>query len=358
MATVAMTNDQRKQLVKILAESQVVSAISRRQSLLEDAGLDFFAPRLNFDVDPRTFAQQLVRELQDYGTYQGQPALVYLLRYLRDEVLHGHEAESAFLDSLLTPYSTGTRTGSTISQPIINEPVFEMPPPSPGTLRLLMMTSNPTDTGRLRLDREYKVVRTELDAAPARFSYVLEPGVSVSDLSRWLLQYRPQIVHFAGHGDLVKSPNGAAPSGIRGAMLDASEAEARPHEVLPSGIVLEDESGKKKLVPPEVLVSLLGLSFVRSELKVVLLNSCWGEGQAQAIVQQAGIPIAIGMNRPIGDEAAIRFAQGFYRGIGYGAPVQDAFEVGRSQMILLDTGFKDVPVLFTAAGIDPKSFKL
>ena len=60
MASVALSNDQRKQLVTLLAESQAVSRIDNREVLLDDAGLKYFAPRLNFDLDRRTFAQQLV----------------------------------------------------------------------------------------------------------------------------------------------------------------------------------------------------------------------------------------------------------------------------------------------------------
>ncbi len=346
MASVAMTNDQRKQLVKILAESQVVLAIARRQNLLEDAGLDFFAPRLNFDLDPRAFAQQLVRELQDYGTFQGQPALVYLLRYLRDEVESGHEEKVTFLNQLLQSYPGNNSASTTPSVSPIGTTAT-----TPNVSSILFLASNPTNTGRLRLEREYKLVREELERSAQKYPLAYEPGVSDNDLSRWLLRYKPTMVHFSGHGNVV-----AEGDAERGARL--VEQEDVSQDALPSGIILENEQGKARLIPPEMLSRLFGMTSVKRVLKLVLLNACWGEGQAEALVKQAGIPIAIGMNHPIGDEAAIRFAQGFYRGLGDGLSVGECFDLGQIQMGLIGTRYTNVPVMLNRDDIDPYTYTL
>jgi len=111
MATVALPNDQRRRLVDLIAERGGVRTALDRFNLLEDAGLRRFEARLNVDASAGDFSRQLVRVLQDHGTLEatGQPALVPLLRELRERV-RGHEEDAAFLDDLLAPYQRGVAT--------------------------------------------------------------------------------------------------------------------------------------------------------------------------------------------------------------------------------------------------------
>ena len=65
-------------------------------------------------------------------------------------------------------------------------------------------------------------------------------------------------------------------------------------------------------ISPEALAKLFAL--VADQVECVLLNACYSEIQAKAIVQH--IPFVIGMNRAIGDKAAIAFSVGFYKALG------------------------------------------
>ena len=58
----------------------------------------------------------------------------------------------------------------------------------------------------------------------------------------------------------------------------------------------------------------------------MLLNACYSAAQIDAISQHVGH--VIGMNQDIGDRAAVRFAEGFYDGLGYGRSYAEAFEFG------------------------------
>ncbi|MGK7913945.1 MAG: CHAT domain-containing protein, partial [Prochloraceae cyanobacterium] len=111
---------------------------------------------------------------------------------------------------------------------------------------------------------------------------------------------KPQIVHFCGHG-----------------LEDGS-------------LLLEDEGGHNKSVSPDGLASLFQLH--ANYVNCVLLNACHSAQTAEAISKY--INYVIGMNQPIGDQAAIAFAQGFYDGLGYAIPdnqdvIQRAFEEGK-----------------------------
>jgi hypothetical protein len=58
------------------------------------------------------------------------------------------------------------------------------------------------------------------------------------------------------------------------------------------------------------------------------MNACYSEDQANAISKH--IDFVVGMNKAIGDQAAIRFAVGFYDALGAGKPVDVAVEFGCS----------------------------
>ena len=42
----------------------------------------------------------------------------------------------------------------------------------------------------------------------------------------------------------------------------------------------------------------------------------------------------IGMREPVGDRSAISFSVGFYQAMAAGRPVEEAFDLGRAQMLM------------------------
>jgi formylglycine-generating enzyme required for sulfatase activity len=68
----------------------------------------------------------------------------------------------------------------------------------------------------------------------------------------------------------------------------------------------------------------------------VLLNACYSETQAEAIV--TNINYVIGMNQTIRDDAAIAFATGFYLALGYDCDIETAYGFGCNAIQLSITG--------------------
>src|SRR5207244_12574514 len=86
-----------------------------------------------------------------------------------------------------------------------------------------------------------------------------------------------------------------------------------------TGIVLEGQ-----LVDADALAGLFGL--FSAKIKCVVLNACYSTVQAQAIAKH--IDFVIGMNKAIGDSAAIEFAAAFYDALGAGESIDFAFALG------------------------------
>lgn len=61
-------------------------------------------------------------------------------------------------------------------------------------------------------------------------------------------------------------------------------------------------------------------------MTIVILNACYSEIQATAIVQY--IPYVIGMSKDIGDISAIKFTTGFYNAILSEESIEFAYKLG------------------------------
>jgi len=162
--------------------------------------------------------------------------------------------------------------------------------------RILILASNPQGTSHLRLDKEVREIEDWLRRSHLHPRFQIEQrwASRPRDVQRALLDVEPQIVHFCGHG--------------QGQV----------------GLVLEDETGRVKLVSTEALSKLFELFADRIEC--VLLNGCYTEVQADAIAGH--INYAIGMRQEILDDLAIAFSVGFYKGLGTGQSIDAAFESG------------------------------
>lgn len=170
------------------------------------------------------------------------------------------------------------------------------------TKTILILSANPQNISRLELEKEYREIEEGLRRANKREQFKLETKLAVrqQDFYRAILDTQPQIVHFCGHG--------------------AGE----------DGIILEDETGTTAFVQADMLASLFKL-FAKKGVECVVLNACDSEIQAEAISQH--VNYVIGMNRAIGDKAAIKFAVAFYDALAAGEDIEFAFELGCSQII-------------------------
>jgi len=170
---------------------------------------------------------------------------------------------------------------------------------------ILILAANPKDTPRLRLDQEVREIDNGLQRAQRRNEFVLRQkwAVRPTDVRRAMLDFRPSIVHFCGHG------------------------------VGEEGIAFEDETGQTKLVSAEALAGLFELFADTAEC--VVLNACYSEIQAGAIAQH--IDYVIGMKKGLEDKAAIEFAVAFYDALGAGESIEFAYKMACNAIQWADT---------------------
>lgn len=180
---------------------------------------------------------------------------------------------------------------------------------------ILVLAANPDNTPPLRLDREVREIESGLERARNRNEFILKQKWATRpvDVRRAMLDFRPSIVHFCGHG-----------SGQE-------------------GIAFEDEAGQVRLVDADTLAEFFEL--FSNSVECVVLNACYSEVQAEALARH--IPHVIGMRKSIGDNAAINFATAFYDALGAGETIEFAYKLGCNAIRWSDMPDNLIPVLKT-----------
>jgi len=165
-------------------------------------------------------------------------------------------------------------------------------------MKILFLAANPEETTRLRLRDELNKIDSSLQKAGVadKFQLIHKWAVDSTALRRDLLDEKPDIVHFSGHGTGTE------------------------------GLVLVGQDGKPKPATGDALGNLFKIVNGIKPVRCVLLNACYAEEQANAIYQH--IDNVIGMRSEVKDDAAIAFATGFYDGLGRRLPIKTAFELG------------------------------
>src|SRR5271157_3611953 len=203
---------------------------------------------------------------------------------------------------------------------LIQEPDGTASKKSSGSVRtILILSANPKNTERLRLDEEVRKIEQGLERSRRRdqFKLVVKWAVTDDDLRRAMLDNEPEIVHFSGHG--LGSGHG-----------DSGRDFVTDREEETGGLVFEDDSGQTQLISGDALARLFELC--ADSVKCVVLNACYSEVQAKAISQHIGY--VVGMKKAVGDEAAIKFAVGFYDALGAGRNFETAYKFGCSAIDL------------------------
>lgn len=181
---------------------------------------------------------------------------------------------------------------------------------------ILFLAANPVGASSRRLEEEIRTIELRLRLSEMRELFDMRPKVAlrISDLQRSLLQYKPDIVHFAG--------------------LGTTSGE----------IIVEDDSGGSLPVSAKALGNLF--SILNDNLRCVVMTAGYAATQAQAIVPHTGCVVA--MKDSLTDEAAISFSAGFYQALGFARSIGTAFALACNQLELqgLDSGA--APVLLTS----------
>lgn len=190
-------------------------------------------------------------------------------------------------------------------------------------IRILFLSANPWTTSRILVDEEAREIFERLQEGPYRDKFELHKHAAIRpiDLQRFLMTYRPQIVHFSGHGSKKQK------------------------------IILGGTHGRGKEVELQGLVDVFGL--YQHHVRLVLLNACFTRTQARSLADV--IDYSVGTGKGIGDKGGVAFAGAFYRALGFGKSVREAFESAKAELCLTKMPRTKGIELFVRSGISEEN---
>lgn len=196
---------------------------------------------------------------------------------------------------------------------------------APERIKVLFVATSPEDQDALRLDREAREIQQRVRMSEYRDSidFAWRPATQVIDLLQILNEERPAIVHFSGHGSHA-------------------------------GLAFENADGETTLLSNADLAMLLKSS--SAGIRLAVFNTC--DSSDQAALACDHVDAAIGMETPVGDEAALVFAGQLYNSLGFGLPLSQAFDQARAQVKLLIGSFSGDPQIHTALELEPEDIYL
>ncbi|MGJ5673654.1 MAG: AAA-like domain-containing protein [Nostochopsis sp.] len=186
--------------------------------------------------------------------------------------------------------------------------------------KILLLSANPKSTSQLRLAKEMRDIKEGLRLSENRDLFAISTAEAIRprDIRRAILTYKPQIIHFSGHGSAEE------------------------------GLVFEDETGAIKFVDGSALAGLCEL--FANQIECVVLNACYSKYQAAEIARH--INYVVGMSQQIQDQAAIEFAVGFYDGLGAGESYDFAYKLGCNAILMAGIKQHLIPELITSENLN------
>lgn len=169
-------------------------------------------------------------------------------------------------------------------------------------VRILFLSANPSTTGWISVDEEAREIFERIQEGPYRDHFELHKHTAIrpNDIQKFLLLHRPHIVHFSGHGHKTQR------------------------------LILGGSSEPGKPIDQKGLAQVFGL--YKRYLRLVVLNSCFTDAMARSIAE--AIDYSVGTGKAIGDKAAVAFAGAFYRALGFGTSVKEAFASAKAELRL------------------------
>ena len=181
---------------------------------------------------------------------------------------------------------------------------------------VLILSATPRDQDWIRPDKEGAALEEALEmvSEPQRPLRVIQKfGVRLNQIQKELLNNRPRILQFNGHG---------------------SRGE----------LVFETREGASAPLSGEVMASIVS---VYGELECIVLHACYTEEVAEACAKHVGT--VIGSSSSVTDQAANSFTVAFYQALAHGRPYRNAFEMGRVEVSTIDPGQAQVYRIFDSA---------
>ncbi|MCI1000678.1 CHAT domain-containing protein [Ochrobactrum sp. C6C9] len=269
---------------------------------LEDLTIRWFDVEENPDV-LALVAEHFARFSDECGPYfEKALEIVEATPKLTERILLGAEGRSLYVK--IKGSNRANAIADLFGIPSDLAAMFQQTTPTLGkklSMKVLFLAAAPLDEGRLKIDKEASDLKEQLaQVRDAKIMLNVENAwaIRTDQLQREVLNTKPDILHFSGHGD----------KGM---------------------LIFEDAGGNAVEVSGEALAGLIELMPM---IKCVVLNACFSDSVSKLVAPH--VEAVIGCDKSISDTAAILFTRAFYRALAHGQPFQRSFEMAKNDLNL------------------------
>jgi hypothetical protein len=177
------------------------------------------------------------------------------------------------------------------------------------------MAAAPDDKIYVNVIKEGTEIQQTLDAQRDKFEFINRLGITKNHFLDDLERYKPNILHFSGHGTEYSS------------------------------LVFQDGN---ELSPAQLEKTFQSLPF---KISVVFLNACYSKKQARSISKY--VDHIIGMKKAVSDDAAIIFSSQFYKSLLKNVNYKEAYDDAIAYLSYYLESESNIPKLIITHGFQP-----
>jgi internalin A len=196
-------------------------------------------------------------------------------------------------------------------------------PPQTQTKKVLFLGANPFNTGKLNLKEEYAEIARQLEDKKDVLNLKSEFCTDLESFQKETNNFRPNIIHFAGHGS---DSNGELEAFGRGIAPDDTNWKEN------TGLIFHESGYGAAVLINDATLDYNFETFIEADqipIEVIVLNACYSTNQADVLSKR--VKYVVGVHNSIADGASIDFSAGFYYGLSDGKNVEAAFRYGKGR---------------------------
>lgn len=209
-----------------------------------------------------------------------------------------------------------------VVSPMVFAEASDSPPQKP-TKKVLFLGANPFNTGKLNLKEEYAEIARQLENKKDVLNLKSEFCTDLESFQTETNNFRPNIIHFAGHGS---DSNGELEAFGRGIAPDDANWKEN------TGLIFHESGYGAAILINDATLDYNFETFIEADqipIEVIVLNACYSTNQADVLSKR--VKYVVGVHNSIADGASIDFSAGFYYGLSDGKNVESAFRYGKGR---------------------------
>lgn len=313
------------EIIELIAQGRIDKAIQKMKDIVKDNDSSLYGQIILQSSrweDLKKSEFQGIISLQE-ASIERNRIVFALLNYVSEIEQYNKNFKSDMSNSINVS-GNGNHVFQNVSNSNINTAGHEETRIETKKTTILFLASNPADTVKIELEKKFQKIHERLQESGNLKKFILYQkwAPTAGDLQNSILQFKPDILHFSGHG--YKGDQGLQDL-FKEIGVDIDDG---------SGLIFRNDKGKARVVTAKALKNLFAVLSENPATKIntVIFDACYSADQSEAIAQH--VPYVIGLENSVLQNASLEFSIGFYLGLAEGYDIDFCYKLGKNKALL------------------------